>query len=119
MSFYEDFKRKTDEEKAYKKASVIDNESKIVSVRPEPMFMALIEIFSFINEKAPAEYVSTHFSSELANYVKERKETINSLEKILSSFDEKDIHETDENALGILVQEGIIDIDYDFGDLFD
>ena len=115
MSFYDDLKRKVDEEKAYKKASVIDNESKIVSVRPDSMIMALIEIFSYMNEKAPAEYVATHFSMELASYVMQRKETIISLNKILNSAEEQYIIESDDSALDIMLQVGALECDFDFG----
>ena len=47
MSVYENIKRKFNEEKAYYSASVIDDQSKMVSVRPDPMTAALIEIFSY------------------------------------------------------------------------
>lgn len=111
MSFYEDLKRKVDEEKAYKKANVLDNESKIVSVRPDPMIMSLIEIFSFINKKSPADYIATHFSKELAIYVSQRKDTIKSLEEILKNGEINNLYETDDNALGILLKNELIDYD--------
>lgn len=117
MSFYEDLKRKVDEEKAYKKATVIDNESKIVSVRPDSMIMSLIEIFSYVNGKAPAEYIATNFSVEFAKYLVNHGETVESINKILQSDDAENIEECDDYAIGILIENKFISENYNWGDI--
>ena len=110
MSVYDNIKRKFNEEKAYYSASVIDDQSKMVSVRPDPMTAALIEIFSYFENKAPAEFISTHFAREIAEYLMGHKETIESIKKVLNNGEVETVIPSEKNALGILNKEGVLKI---------
>ncbi len=110
MSVYENIKRKFNEEKAYYTASAIDDQSKMVSVRPDPMTAALIEIFSYFENKAPAEFISTHFATEFAKYLKNHKETIESIRQVLNNGETETVIPSEKYALGILNKEDILKI---------
>lgn len=117
MSVYENLQKRLEEEDAYESALVIDEESKVVSVRPDALIVALVEILAFFENRAPAEFIITNFSEEFARYLIQHKDTIESIKNVIERNGTNTILPSDNCALGKLVKENIIksdNIKFDF-----
>lgn len=108
MSVYENLKKRLEEEDAYESALIIDEESKVVSVRPDALTVSLVEILAFFENRAPAEFIITNFSEEFARYLIQHKDTIESIKNVIKKNGTDIILPSDNYTLGKLVKKDII-----------